>query len=115
MQPVPHESVMGFLADFWKGEARVSCVNIHGEPGEGPGGCGPAPSPQRPSGRSGCLSCPVANWVNCDVRPALLPLSLGGRMENQVQDRIPEGESGPLTWPLLALQTQCLLKERKNE
>lgn len=40
MQEVPHESVMGFLADFWK-EGRldgVSRVHIHEDPGEGPWG-----------------------------------------------------------------------------
>lgn len=29
-----HESVMGFLADFWKGERRVRPVNIHAGLGE---------------------------------------------------------------------------------
>lgn len=50
---MPHESVMGFLADFWKGEARVSCVNIHGEPGEGPGDAGLPPPRRGPAGGLG--------------------------------------------------------------
>lgn len=36
---MPHESVMGFLASFWKGwPAGVSYVNIHEILGEGPWG-----------------------------------------------------------------------------
>ena len=111
---MPHESVMGFLADFWKGEARVSCVNIHGEPGEGPGGCGPARSPQRPGGRSGCLSCPTANWVNCDIRPALLPPSLGGTDGELSSGQDPRGR---IRAPHLASAgpTDSVLAERMNE
>lgn len=36
MHLVPHESVMGFLEDFWKEEAWVGRVNIHEELEKGP-------------------------------------------------------------------------------
>lgn len=38
MHLVPYELVMGFLADFWKGESWVGSVNIHEELEKGPWG-----------------------------------------------------------------------------
>lgn len=69
MHSVLHESVMGFLADFWNEKAWVSCVNIHEWLGKGHWGMQASLLPgEAQRGGLGADPCSDTNWVNlCDL------------------------------------------------